>query len=289
MNGTANNYIAGSLGIGTTSLTNSNLAFNKTITGAVTSYGIFGTSIVGADVTTSARYYATSVSTAASAFTLTDLAHFYAGQGSFGAGSTVTNQYGFFVSSAVQSATNNYGFFSAIPSGTNRWNLYMAGTAANYMAGDLGLGATNPSTKLDITGSHVTGIGLLRLNSTSGVSAQTFYINGVYKSAIFQDNVTNDFTIWGREGAITFSTGTTLTERMRIDAAGSLGIGATTINASARLQVDSTTQGVLISRMTSAQRTAIASPATGLLVYQTDGTEGFYVYSGGSWKSLTMV
>jgi hypothetical protein len=40
--------------------------------------------------------------------------------------------------------------------------------------------------------------------------------------------------------------------------------------------------------MTSAQRTAISSPATGLLVYQTDGVEGFYVYSGGSWKSLTM-
>jgi hypothetical protein len=68
------------------------------------------------------------------------------------------------------------------------------------------------------------------------------------------------------------------------------GVGSfpTSINNSSILQVNSTTQGVLISRMTSAQRTAIASPATGLLVYQTDGVEGFYVYSGGSWKSLTM-
>jgi hypothetical protein len=133
----------GALGIGTSSLTNSNLAFGKTITGAVTSYGIFGTSIVGADVTTSARYYATSVSTAASAFTLIDLVHFYSGQGSFGAGSTVTNQYGFFVQSSLQSATNNFGFYGNIASGTNRWNLYMNGTANNYMAGSLGIGSTS--------------------------------------------------------------------------------------------------------------------------------------------------
>jgi hypothetical protein len=71
--------------------------------------------------------------------------------------------------------------------------------------------------------------------------------------------------------------------------AGQVGIGATTINASAKVQVDSTTQGFLPPRMTAAQRAAIASPATGLMVYQTDGTEGVYVYSGGTWKSLTMV
>jgi hypothetical protein len=59
--------------------------------------------------------------------------------------------------------------------------------------------------------------------------------------------------------------------------------------ATAIVAMNSTTKGALFPRMTSAQRTAIASPATGLLVYQTDGTEGFYVYSGGSWKSLTMV
>jgi hypothetical protein len=41
--------------------------------------------------------------------------------------------------------------------------------------------------------------------------------------------------------------------------------------------------------MTAAQRTAIATPATGLIVYQTDSVEGLYVYSGASWKSLTMV
>jgi hypothetical protein len=169
MNGTANNYLAGALGIGSTSLTNVNLIYNKTITGAVTSYGIFGTSIVGADVTTAARYNGTSVSTAASAFTLTELTHYYAGQGTFGAGSTVTNQYGFYAQSSIQSATNNYGFFGNIPSGANRWNLYMNGTAANYMAGNLGLGTITPATsaKLTIMGNLTFGLPGNGLN-TSG-------------------------------------------------------------------------------------------------------------------------
>jgi hypothetical protein len=65
-----------------------------------------------------------------------------------------------------------------------------------------------------------------------------------------------------------------------------VGIGTTTPSASAALDVQSTTQGMLVPRMTAAQRTAIASPATGLLVYQTDGTAGFYFYNG-AWTSLS--
>lgn len=60
-----------------------------------------------------------------------------------------------------------------------------------------------------------------------------------------------------------------------------------TANASAMLDVSSTTQGMLVPRMTSAQRTAISSPATGLLVYQTDATAGFYFYDGSTWTSLS--
>jgi hypothetical protein len=55
---------------------------------------------------------------------------------------------------------------------------------------------------------------------------------------------------------------------------------------SAILDVKSTTQGMLVPRMTQAQRTAISTPATGLLVYQTDATEGFYFRSASGWVSL---
>jgi hypothetical protein len=49
------------------------------------------------------------------------------------------------------------------------------------------------------------------------------------------------------------------------------------------LDVKSTDKGILIPRMTAAQRGAIASPATGLMVYQTDATAGFYYYDGTAW------
>jgi hypothetical protein len=54
----------------------------------------------------------------------------------------------------------------------------------------------------------------------------------------------------------------------------------TTGNVSSVLDVKSVLKGFLAPRMTTAQRTAIATPADGLLVYQTDGTKGFYYYNG---------
>jgi len=57
-------------------------------------------------------------------------------------------------------------------------------------------------------------------------------------------------------------------------------------DGSAMLDVKSTTKGMLIPRMDSTQRVAISTPATGLLVYQTDGTDGFWFYNGTAWVSL---
>lgn len=58
---------------------------------------------------------------------------------------------------------------------------------------------------------------------------------------------------------------------------------AGTPHGSAMLDIVSTTKGFLAPRMTAAQRTAISSPATGLLVYQTDGTAGFWYFNGTAW------
>lgn len=67
---------------------------------------------------------------------------------------------------------------------------------------------------------------------------------------------------------------------------GNVLIGTTTDVASAILNLTSTTKGFLPPRMTSAQRTAIVSPAVGLVVYQTDATEGLYVNSSTGWIML---
>jgi hypothetical protein len=65
-----------------------------------------------------------------------------------------------------------------------------------------------------------------------------------------------------------------------------VGIGTNTPNASAALEVQSTTQGMLIPRMTATQRALIATPATGLMVYQSDAPAGFYFYNGTAWTIL---
>jgi hypothetical protein len=75
--------------------------------------------------------------TQAASFTLPTLRHFHANPQAFGAGSTVTDQYGFVAESTLTGATNNYGFLSAIASGTNRWNFYASGTAKNYFGGQV--------------------------------------------------------------------------------------------------------------------------------------------------------
>jgi hypothetical protein len=67
--------------------------------------------------------------------------------------------------------------------------------------------------------------------------------------------------------------------------AGALSIGVTTANASALLQVDSTTQGVLFPRMTTTQKNAIASPATGLVVFDT--TLGKLCVFSTTWQTIS--
>jgi trimeric autotransporter adhesin len=68
---------------------------------------------------------------------------------------------------------------------------------------------------------------------------------------------------------------------------GAAGIGTVTPNASSLLEVKSTSKGVLIPRMTLTQRNAITSPATGLLIYQTNSTPGFYYYNGTAWTAVS--
>jgi hypothetical protein len=66
---------------------------------------------------------------------------------------------------------------------------------------------------------------------------------------------------------------------------GNVSIGSTTITASALLSVTSTTKGFLPPRMTTTQRNAIASPAAGLIVYDTTLNLPHF-FNGTIWVSL---
>lgn len=65
-----------------------------------------------------------------------------------------------------------------------------------------------------------------------------------------------------------------------------VGINTPTPDPSAALHVESTDKGVLIPRLTTAQRQTISNAATGLLVFDTD-TGGFWFYNGTSWVELS--
>ncbi len=73
-----------------------------------------------------------------------------------------------------------------------------------------------------------------------------------------------------------------------VHAQGNVGIGTVSPDASALLDLTSLSRGLLVPRMTQSQRSAIASPATGLLVYCTDSVNAsnpstFYYYNGTAW------
>lgn len=65
----------------------------------------------------------------------------------------------------------------------------------------------------------------------------------------------------------------------------SVGVNTSSPEASAALDVSATDKGMLVPRMNSSQRGAIASPANGLLVYDTD-TKSFWFREGSSWVEL---
>lgn len=64
-----------------------------------------------------------------------------------------------------------------------------------------------------------------------------------------------------------------------------VGIGTAVPSTKAKLQVDSTTQGFLPPRMTTAQRDAITSPPAGLIIFNTT-TSSIETYSGSAWVNL---
>lgn len=79
---------------------------------------------------------------------------------------------------------------------------------------------------------------------------------------------------------LTFASSTLFAQSVSVNSDGSAA------DASAMLDVKSTSSGFLAPRMTEAQRGAISSPATGLMLYQTNGTPGYYYYNGSAWTQF---
>jgi hypothetical protein len=145
-------------------------------------------------------------------------------------------------------------------------------------SGNLLVGTTTDAGfKLDVNGTARIG--------GSSASAQLYLKGGVGNGQYlyFDDGGSN---LWTIVGASIFAIDSSSTRIFRANANAQVTINGSSVNATAQLQVDSTTRGFLPPRMTNAQRTAISSPAVGLLVYQTDATEGTYEYISSGWRII---
>ncbi len=145
-------------------------------------------------------------------------------------------------------------------------------------AQNVGIGTITPVSKLNIIGPYgspaipgATSTGIFRI----GVSSLEGIDFGKLNTAPYSGWIQSGFN------------GNTADPLALQPLGGNVGIGTTTPAASAQLDMSSTTKGFLPPRMTAAQRIAISSPAEGLLVYQTDGSKGYYYFISGMWTTLT--
>jgi|GEM_PF-3678079 len=167
--------------------------------------------------------------------------------------------------------------------------------------GNVGIGLTGPMNKLDIATTdrqnvdlHPTNLPLYITGSSpswKGLEIRTSFadygvgldVNGLYATG-WAANSNLSLSAKGPAGYLNFNTNAI--ERMRITGNGNVGIGTTTPNASALIDLTSNSKGILIPRMTTVERTSIASPATGLLVFDTT-TNSFWFRGVSAWVELS--
>jgi hypothetical protein len=153
----------------------------------------------------------------------------------------ITNSYGIYMDD-LTTGTNNYGITSLVSSGTNKWNIYASGTAANYFAGNVGIGTASPAQKLTVY-SSTNDVEVLRINTDGGsgsVQAKADIGFGYY-DGVAQANAAigfEEFSASSTGGNLLFKTrpngsaeSTRPTERMRITSAGNVGMGTTSPQA----------------------------------------------------------
>ena len=145
------------------------------------------------------------------------------------------------------------------PSNTNDLRFYDGGDRVTFKSGgNVGIGTTSPNYALH---THTDVNSIMQFTTTSTGTT-------VNDGLLIGNNSLNDAYIIQRENANLFVR-TNNTDRLVINGAGNVGIGTSTPNTSAALEVNSTTGSLLLPRLTTAQRDAL-TPETGMMIYNTD-------------------
>lgn len=211
------------------------------------------------------------------------------GLGRYGLGLTYIKSTG-----AVKLQSNNFEFASG--------SLYMSNSSL-LSTGSAGFGVSPSLARLQVKGSGSTsattsllvqnsaGTELFRVRDDGNFNLQNGYLywNGIsFGSYLGSDGYDMYYNTRQDTKAHHFYSGGVEFVRFVKNSSSDIRviINGSTGYASAILSADSTTQGFLPPRMLQTQRTAIASPAVGLIVYQTDATEGLYIYKSTGWTFI---
>lgn len=182
--------------------------------------------------------------------------------------------------------TGSYGYI-ALSGGTGEMRMFASGTyfptfysngserMRIFTTGNIGINTTTDAGfRLDVNGTA-------RVKGT-GTSISTFAFNVENSAGTETFRVYDNGLVRVLGGAIVMNGSNGSFTAGFIGTAGQIGAGTTSVSASAQLEISSTTRGFLPPRMTTTQKNAIASPAAGLMVYDTTLNVISY-YNGTMW------
>jgi hypothetical protein len=151
-----------------------------------------------------------------------------------------------------------------------------AGSISSSFFGIRGTGSTSATTSLLVQNSA--GTQMMKMGDAG------YFFAGNSSANTYIINDPSDAGYFATQGPIFLQNGGTTSVAI-IGQRMSIGKGTSYADASATLELSSTTRGFLPPRMTTTQKNAIASPATGLVVYDST-TNKLQCYNGSTWNDL---
>jgi hypothetical protein len=236
------------------------------------SYNVQSTPTYGNTVMAEGVGYIATVNTAAAAFTLNAVQNFRVAQGTKGAGSIITNLFGFHCDNLTNGGSN-FGFYSTVAAAAGRYNFYAAGTAANFFQGTVATG-----TSLSVGTSTQNWVHTVYENG----NAFTQYINSVSGTAntdgLLVGLTSSDAVVRNRESGNVFLY-TADTIRFTVTSTGNLhGTSGTT----------AMTDGFFYIPSAAGAPSGVPTAITGRVPMYYDTTNNnFYIYNG-AWKKVLL-